>query len=191
MRKIKKTLMLNQIYSYIEEENCYFTQISLDSYDELFNAWDAAPLKRKDLEPDLLEFIEQIGNDIPMKDKIKLCFQLPKEVIDEKKEDTSREAIYHNFFMIRHFIMKELKKNNRKIMAYVTMGILFLSVSYFFQNILIVEYPLSILFEGLFIGGWVMFWEAFSLFFFSGSELRHRRNRYIRFSESKIEFQYK
>ncbi len=191
MRNTRKTLKLNQIYSYIEEEDCYFALISLDSYDELFNAWDAAPLKRKDLEPDLLEFIEQIGNDIPMNEQIKLSFQLPKEVEDEKKEDTSREAIYHNFFMIRHFIMKELRKNNRKIMVYVIIGILFLSASYFFQNILMLEYPFSILFEGLFIGGWVMFWEAFSLFFFSGSELRHRKNRYIRFSESKIEFQYK
>ena len=187
----KKVLKLSQIYSYLEKEQCYLVQISLDSYDEIFNGWDAAPLKRRDLEPDLLDFIEQVGNDIPMRKKIQLSFQLPAEVLDQKKEESAIEAIYHNFTMIRHFITKELKKNNRKIAAYVTLGVLFLSTTFLFQNSFQLIFPVSIIFEGLFIGGWVMFWEAFSLFFFTGSELRSRRNRYIRYSNSKIEFQYK
>jgi hypothetical protein len=187
----KKVLKLSQIYSYLEKEQCYLVQISLDSYDEIFNGWDAAPLKRRDLEPDLLDFIEQVGNDIPMRKKIQLSFQLPAEVLDQKKEESAIEAIYHNFTMIRHFITKELTKNNRKIAAYVTLGVLFLSTTFLFQNSFQLIFPVSIIFEGLFIGGWVMFWEAFSLFFFTGSELRSRRNRYIRYSNSKIEFQYK
>lgn len=191
MKKTNKILKLNQIYSYMDEDKCYLVQISLDSYDELFNAWDAAPLKRKDLEPDLLDFIEQVGNDLPISENVKLCFQLPLSEKDDKKEEISTEAIYHNFTMIRHFINKELSKNNRKIMAYLTLGIIFLSASYFIQNLVSIEFPFSILFEGFFIGGWVMFWEAFSLFFFIGSELRRRRRRYIRYSKSKIEFQYK
>jgi hypothetical protein len=187
----KKVLKLSQIYSYLENEQCYLIQISLDSYDEIFNGWDAAPLKRRDLEPDLLDFIEQVGNDIPMNEKLKLSFQLPIEVLEQKKEDSAKEAIYHNFTMIRHFITRELKKNNRKIAAYVTIGVLFLSTTFLFQDSYQLIFPVSIIFEGLFIGGWVMFWEAFSLFFFTGSELRSRRNRYIRYSNSIIEFQYK
>lgn len=191
MGKKKKALKLSQIYSYSEEEKTYSAQISLDSYDELFNAWDAAPLKRRDLEPDLLNFIEQVGNDIPMSENVKLIFQLPNEIKDEKKEETSIEAILHNFFIIRHFISKELNRNNKKIVAYLSIGILFLSATTLLQSWMPSEYPMSILTDGLFIGGWVMFWEAFSLFFFTGSELRNRRGRYVRFSNSKIEFQYR
>jgi len=191
MKKTKKTLKLSQIYSYSEQDHCYIAQISLDSYSELFNGWDAAPLKRRDLEPDLLDFIERIGIDIPLDEEIKLVFSLPEELKDDVKQNSSKEAIYQNFFMIRHFINQELKKNNRKIFTYIGMGILFLSITYFFQTLNYDEFPFSILFEGLFIGGWVMFWEAFSLFFFTGNELRLRRKRYIRFSNSTIEFQYR
>lgn len=191
MKKVDKVLKLSQIYSYIEEENCYLVQIALDSYDELFNGWDAAPARRRDLETDLLDFIEQVGNDLPMDVKVKLVFQLPEELKDEKKEEIAKDGIYHNFTMIRHFINKELSKNKRKIVAYLTFGIIFLSISYLFQTAFELKFPLSILVDGFFIGGWVMFWEAFSLFFFIGSELRHRRKRYLRYSNSKIEFQYK
>lgn len=191
MNHKNKILKLSQIYSYDEMGKCYLAQISLDSYDELFNAWDAAPLKRKDLEPDLLDFIEQVGNDIPLKEHVKLVFQLPEKVKDDKREETSIEAIKHNFTIIRHFINKELLKNNRKIIGYLIFGMIFLSLSYLLQKILPEFFAVSLLEEGLFIGGWVMFWEAISLFFFTGSELRYRRKRYLRFSQSQIEFVYK
>lgn len=184
-------MKLSQIYSYSEEDKCYLVQISLDSYDEIFNAWDAAPVKRRDLETDLLDFLEQVGYDMPMRENVRLIFQLPEELKDEKKETIATEGIFHNFRMISHFINKELSKNNRKIATYLVLGIAFLSVSYLFQSTFNLSFPFSILVDGFFIGGWVMFWEAFSLFFFSGSELRNRRRRYMRYSNSKIEFQYK
>jgi len=191
LKKSKKALKLSQIYSYSEEDKCYLVQISLDSYDEIFNAWDAAPVKRRDLETDLLDFLEQVGYDMPMRENVRLIFQLPEELKDEKKETIATEGIFHNFRMISHFINKELSKNNRKIATYLVLGIAFLSVSYLFQSTFNLSFPFSILVDGFFIGGWVMFWEAFSLFFFSGSELRNRRRRYMRYSNSKIEFQYK
>lgn len=190
LKKTKKALKLSQIYTYSIEDNCYLAQISLDSYDEIFNSWDAAPVKRKDLETDLLEFIEQVAYDIPMKENIRFVFQLPKALKDENKEAISIEGIYHNFRTVVHFINKELNKNKRKILAYIVLGIFFLSASYFLQNGLNLNFPSSILIDGFFIGGWVMIWEAFSLFFFSGSELRNRRRRFRRYSDSKIVFIY-
>lgn len=190
MKKSKKALKLNQIYTYVKEDNCYLAQISLNSYDEIFNSWDAVPVKRRDLEGDLLEFIEQVAYDIPMSENIRFVFQLPKELKDEKKETKSIEGIYHNFRMVNHFINKELAKNNRKILTYLILGIAFLSASYFLQNTFNLSFPFSILVDGFFIGGWVMFWEAFSLFFFSGSEHRNRRRRFTRYSNSKIIFIY-
>ncbi len=184
-------MKLSQIYQYNQQENAYIVQISLDKYEELYNGWDAAPMKRRDIEPDLLEFIEQVAYDIPLEEKIVLCFQLPESEKDEKKEVLAKEAIYHNFTIIRHFINKESSRNNRKIFAYSSLGIIFLTLTYIFQNMTEITFPFSIFFEGLFIGGWVMFWEAFSLFFFTGSELRGRRKRYARYSDSLIQFEYK
>jgi hypothetical protein len=191
LKKTKKTIKLSQIYAYDEEDECYVVPISLDSYDELFNGWDAAPTKRRNLEVDLLDFLEEVAYDIPMSQSIKLVFQLPLETKDIKKEEIATEGIYNNFRMINHFISKEFAKNNRKILTYLAIGVIFLSISYLFQTDLNLVFPLSILVDGFFIGGWVMFWEAFSLFFFIGSELRNRRKRYNRYSNSKMEFKYK
>ncbi|XMB71700.1 hypothetical protein RJI07_06200 [Mycoplasmatota bacterium WC30] len=190
INKKKKALKLSQIYAYDKIENCYLVQISLDSYDEIFNTWDAAPVKRRDLATDLLDFLEQVAYDIPMSENVKFVFQLPKELKNEKKETLAKEGIYHNFRMINHFISKELSKNNRKIVTYLFLGIAFLSISYLFQTGLDLKFPFSILVDGFFIGGWVMFWEAFSLFFFSGIEHVNRRSRFTRYSNSKIEFKY-
>jgi len=189
-RKIKKQLRLSQIYQYLENDELYLVQISLDNYDELFNGWDATPLKRRDLEPELLDFIEQVGYDIPLKEKVKLSFQLPNAKFDKQKEERSKEAIYNNFTMVIHYINKSLVKNNRKIISYIAIGLLFLIFAYFLRSSSMLPVPLSILSEGLFIGGWVMFWEAFSLFFFVSYDSRARRKRFLRFATSDIDFDY-
>lgn len=189
-RKLTKKLRLSQIFQYDEERDCYLLPISLENYDELFNGWDAAPLKRKDLEPELLDYIEQVGYDIPLSLKLRIHFILPKDKYDLTKEERSKEAIYNNFHMVIHYISKSLSRNNRKIVSYLLLGLGFLISAYFVNTLTNITFPFSILFEGLFIGGWVMFWEAFSLFFFTGYELRDRRNRFKRFVETEIEFQY-
>jgi hypothetical protein len=48
----------------------------------------------------------------------------------------------------------------------------------------------NILREGLFIGGWFLLWESFSLFFFDSYEVRQRRKRFQRYLDSDIEFRY-
>lgn len=186
----KKSFKLSTIYPFDKETNTYCVYISLDSYEELFNGWDAAPIKRRDLEPDLLDFLEQVSYDIPLSEKVKIVFQLPEAKKDSEKEQRSKEAIYHNFNLIRHFINKSLMQNNRKIATYLAMGVFFLLLSYSLDLYLHLTFPFSILVDGFFIGGWVMFWEAFSLTFFIGHEFRNRRNRFARYSDSQVEFQY-
>lgn len=186
----KKNFKLSTIYPYDIDTFTYCVYISLDSYEELFNGWDAAPIKRRDLEPDLIDFLEQVSYDIPLSEKVKIVFNLPEKTKDVEKELRSKEAIYHNFHLIRHFINKSLMQNNRKIITYLAMGVLFLLLSYSLDLYLHLEFPFSILVDGFFIGGWVMFWEAFSLTFFIGYEFRNRRNRFDRYSESQVEFQY-
>jgi predicted metal-binding membrane protein len=42
--------------------------------------------------------------------------------------------------------------------------------------------------EGLFIGGWIFIWEAFSLFFFTTHDERKRRDVFYRYLDSEIYF---
>lgn len=187
----KKKTYLNQIYKYDETEKCYVIQVSLETYQELFNGWDASPTRKKDLDSELLDFIETAGYDIPMKAQVKLSFGLPEEEKDEKLEVSSKTAIYNNFKMIIHFINKTLRVNNRKIMTYLTIALFFITLAYFLITFIHDNLVFKIAREGMFIGGWFLMWESFSLFFFDSYEVRNRKKRYQRFLDSNIEFRYK
>lgn len=189
MKKKKKNEFQN-IYNMNNESNAYIIDVSLDSYSELFNGWDASPLRRRDLEPELLDYLEQAGHEIPIEKDIELYFYLPIELKDDDKELKSKTGITNNFKVVLFFINKSLKKILRQILFNITLSLLFLTLAYTTRNLIKLGLLSSIVIEGLFIGGWFLLWEAFSLFFFTSYEIRQRKKIFVRFLNSKILFIY-
>jgi len=186
----KKKSYLNQIYKYDDTDKTYVVEVSLETYHELFNGWDASPTKKKDLDSELLDFIETAAYDIPMKQHVKLSFAIPLTEKDEKLESSSKTAIHNNFKMIIHFINKQLILNNRKILTYITLSFTFITLAYIMVSFYEDSLTFNILREGFFIGGWFLLWESFSLFFFDSYEVRQRRKRFQRYLDSEINFRY-
>lgn len=189
-RKEKKNLVPNY-YNINEETSAYMIEISLDNYAELFNGWDASPLRRRDLEPELMDYLEQCGSEIPINNNVELYLYLPEKLKDEEKELRSKTGIINNFNVVLHLINKSLKKIHRQILIYIVMSLMFLIAAYTFRNIIKFQDMFSTIFvEGLYIGGWVLLWEVFSLFFFDSYEIKQRKKIFLRFSEMKIYFKY-
>ena len=186
----KKKNYLKQIYKMDTETNTFIIEVSLISYNEIFNGWDPSPIKRRDLDPDLLHFLNECSSDIPLNFPLELQFYLPKEQYDEDKENLTRVGIKNNFNFIIHFIGKEIRQINRKIFFYFIIAFAFLSVSYMWRERVAENIVTTTLVEGLSIGGWVFLWEAFSLFFFSRQEIYGRLKRNKRFQDTKINFSY-
>lgn len=186
----KKRLYLDQIYKYNVEKDAFIIEVSLDSYEEIFNGWDASAFKRRDLDTDLLKYIDRAGYDIPMREKTVIHFRIPKEKYSSSKEEKCLIAVKNNFEMIIHFIDRELKRNNQRILSYLVLGIIILVSAYLLPIYTNISIYFNILNEGLFIGSWVLFWEAFTLFFFSSNEKRGSKKRYYRFLASEIKFVY-
>ncbi len=186
----KKRNYLRQIYKQNPETEAYIIEVSLDSYNEVFNGWDPSPIKKRDIEPDLLRFIEQCAYDIPLKYNVELTFYIPKEQYNENKELLTKDAILNNFHFIVHFTRRKLALNSKRILVYIILSFIFLSLGYLFKQHVRYDIILTALIEGLFIGGWVFLWEAFSLSLFSNQEIRGRLKRYERFIYSEINFQY-
>lgn len=186
----KKKSYLRQIYKYDDIEKCYVIEVSLETYQELFNGWDAAPTRKKDLDSELIDFIETAAYEIPMKHKLKISFGIPIDKKDDKLEASSKTAIYNNFKSIIHFINKTLRVNNRKVITYLTFAMAFITLAYLMISFIQDNITFKIIREGLFIGGWFLMWESFSLFFFDSYEVKNRRKRYQRFLDSNIEFRY-
>lgn len=186
----KKMIELRRIYRYDDTDDTYVIDISLDTYLELFNDWDRSPIRRKDLNHELFEYLEEAAYEIPNKYQTKITFGMPEAVKNEQKQENSITGLRNNFRNTIHFINRTLSTNNRKSILYALLGLIFIVLSTIFEQFLPETFFFTVLAQGIFVGGWVLLWEAFSLFIFVSYEHRDRRKRYRRFLNSKIEFMY-
>ncbi len=187
----KRKNYLKQIYKMNPDTNAYIIEVSLSGYNDIFNGWDSSPIKRRDLDPDLVYFMEECDSDIPLKFPLELQFYMPKEKYDEDEEKLSKEGIRNYFHYTVHFIRKELEKTRKKIIFYIIAAFAFLSVGYISKQQIKPNVLTTTLLEGLSIGGWVFLWEAFSLFFFTRQKVLSRLKSYIRLENTRISFKYK
>lgn len=182
---------LKKIYRYDNQKQAYIIDIDLDYYQEIFNDWDASPVRKKDLDPDLVHYLESSSEEISKKNNLTIHFSLPVDQKDKSKEKKVLAGIHNYYNSTLYFTRKELNFSLRKIALFVTLGFSFILFAYLAQNQLNLNLGFDVLIEGVFIGGWVLLWEAFSLFFFSMHELRKKKSMYIRFLDSDIVFDYR
>jgi hypothetical protein len=182
---------LKKIYRFDNLKEAYIIDIDLDYYQEIFNDWDASPVRKKDLDPELVHYLESSSGEISRKNKLTIHFSLPINQKDKSKEKKVLAGIRNYYNSTLYFTRKELNFSLRKIALFITLGFSFILFAYLAQNQLNLNLGFDVLIEGVFIGGWVLLWEAFSLFFFSMYELRKKKSMYTRFLDSDIIFEYR
>jgi len=181
---------LSHIFNINQENDNFVIEINLNNYQHLYNDWDASSINQKELAPEIFDFIERASYEIPLSKDHELWFYLPAANQDEGKEAKSKKALKNNFKMELYFIKKKLNRIYRKAVTYILIGIVFLLAAYFLPETAGNKLLYSLFMEGIFIGGWVFFWEAFSQLFFASHEVRKRRRYYQRFLNSRIQFIY-
>jgi len=188
MGKLRDYLM--QMYRVNPESQAFILDIDLEKYAEVFNEWDRAPFNKKALEPELLAFIDDCSEDIPMRYKLEFCFHLPKIKKDKRKEIAIIAGLRNYFDFNIHLLKEERFNENKKVALYIIIAFSFLFSFSFFSKKINNHAILSIMLEGLMIGGWVFLWEAFSSFFFTKNEIGKKVNIFRRYYNAKIEFIY-
>lgn len=169
------------------DTNAYIIQIWLDSYDDVFDDWDPSPFKLRDIEDEFLDFIWDSVEDIPKRDKIVFEFGIPSAQRNVLKEHTLISALKHQFdYMLTR---NERKRRHEQLEAikYFLLGIFFFIVAYmgpFKSETLLI----TILEDGLFVGGWVFMWETFSNVFIESRELNEERSIIKRFMQAEVRF---
>lgn len=176
------------LYHVNPSTEAYVVELSIDDYSEIFNGWDASPLRRKEIEPELMNYLEQAGGEIPLRAKIELCFDVRVAGRDHEKELTTRAAIQNNFRVQLLFANQALRNIYRRFVTYVTVSAILLTLAYTLPNLMDLALMHKILVEGMFIGGWWILWEGCSLFFFKGHELRTKKKMFERYIRSDIFF---
>lgn len=181
---------LRTIYPRDEETGGYVIDVSLNGYSDLFNDWDMSPLRRRDLDPELYTFLEESSEEIPLKFSLVIILHLPSNTKDTDREKSLLKG-WENFYSFNsHLTTRDIKSSNRKALIYVLVAFFFFLSAYFFRPFAEEMLYFDILLEGIFVGGWVFLWEAFSLGFFESKKLNKKRKGFQRFLNSKIKFKY-
>ncbi len=180
----------HEVYRFDEEKSSYIIDVSLDSYDDVYDEWDPSPFKKRDIEDEFDDFIRDSSSDIPLKYGLVIELYLPITQKNQNKERILKEA-YDHFYRFQYSRAKKQQQEIlHKIINNLFLAVIFLFIGYF-------SYPLgdsitlSIIKEGIFIGGWVFLWEVFTLLF--GTLKDHFKHMKLlnRLLDANIRFIYK
>jgi hypothetical protein len=177
-----------QIYRTFENTDRLMIEVALDNYEDMFNEWDPAPFKRRDIDPDLRSFLDECSEELSLKRKIAIAFFIPKAEIDPEKQQKCAEGLRNYFEFNLYLSRKELRRLREDALKYFLFGIIFLATAVIFERSLQENVLWGILGQGLFIGGWVFLWEALTLLAFKNGELKHSILEWERFLDAPIVF---
>lgn len=166
-------------------------EISLDDYNDFFHEWDNSIFKKRDMHPELTEFLDQCSEDIPLKDKLEIIFCIENELQDQNKENILKES-YNNYYSLYYRIEnKKIKGLYQSTIILVIIGLCFMLLNIILTDRLPESVLAEMLLEGLMIGSWVFIWEALHFMAFKRRDLFMRRKELNRFLKTPLLFKYK
>jgi hypothetical protein len=71
--------------------------VSLEDYYEFFHEWDNSAFKKRDIHPELAEFLDLCSEDIPLRKKLQIVFSLSATKTSKEKEEQIRTS-YLNYY---------------------------------------------------------------------------------------------
>lgn len=187
MRK-KAMLTTTQIYRKYNDTERYMVEIALDSYEEIFNEWDPAPYKRRDVHPALVSFLEECSSEISLRHPLAIIFYLPKHEVDPEKQERCVNGLRNYFAFNIHVLGKQLMWSRKQALRNVAIGAVFLFSAISFEKYFDKTLFWSLFSQGLFIGGWVFVWEALSTVAFKDNSIRDKIKEWERFLDAPIVF---
>lgn len=185
---IKENTLFSEIYEIDTATHYYMIEVRLDHYADIFNEWDSAPFKRRDLDPALALYLEGSSDEIPFRYPIEFVFVLPLASRNLSIEQETQKGLQNSLAFKLYLLKKELRKTNAQMLQFVLLGLVFLWASTTFSTQVEKAGLLPTLIEGLAIIGWVLLWEAVSIFFFTNRELYHCYKTYKRLQNAPVIF---
>ena len=151
---------LNSLYTYNSRKDEYEISLSLKNYEEIYNPYDYSQYKKRDMDEDFLDYIYDSSLDVPLKHKVKLAFHLKKNIYDEEKNKSLKNAIKNNYTWRKRVILNKLKDKYKECILLFLVGFVFLMLAF-------VVFPLfnhsstflDVIGESTSIIGWVFLWD--------------------------------
>ncbi|KGE73372.1 hypothetical protein [Spirochaeta lutea] len=179
-----------KIYRFDKSRKAFHIDVRIGVYRDIYNDFDFSPLQNRDLDKDLIEYLAECSYEIPLKNQVIVNFYMPQGIRDRSREQNSVKGFHHYFLYTQRKLHTERRELLRNLTLYGFSGFLFLVFAYLTQEHLSTSGLLSILPEGLYIGGWVLLWEIFEVIFFTLRQINRKIRIYKRLSESEILYHY-
>jgi len=188
---MKRTSDYETLYRKNPKTGRIIIDVALDNYLDFFHEWDSSAFKKRDMHPDLAEFLDLCSEEIPLRRKLEIAFTLEADEVDDKKEELIRISYRNYYNSLKRFEKKRLER-------YIRFSTILLLISF----VLLATYATlskagegtiisNVFRESLLIGGWVFAWETIHLLFIDTLEPINRYREINRFLEADISFKYK
>lgn len=187
---MRRNKFLDQFYTVNPETGDYMIDISIKSYDDIFNSWDSSVYNIRDLDSSLKMFLEDCSRDIDLNSKIALRFYIHKETKDKETEETVTQGMRNYFNFVSYKTRKKLLETRKKAVTYIGLSIIFAVMSFIFQSTMQTQILHQLLFQSLTVGAWVFLWEAFSVMFIQSNDLLKKKKEYKRLLKAPMKFEY-
>lgn len=187
---MKKTNKYETLYRKNDDTGRVIIDIFLENYYEFFHEWDNSAFKKRDIHPELAQFLDLCSEDVPLRKKLEIVFCLNAAEISTEKEEQIRISYLNYYSSLRRLENRKTKRIVRISVILLFTSLLLLSA--YALLIDIKEYTIisKVLLESLLIGGWVFTWEAVHLLFLDIIEPFRRRREIKRFLEANLSFKY-
>jgi hypothetical protein len=178
------------VYRFDEESGTYNIDIRIGSYGDLYNELDFSPVYKRDLDKDLVEFLESCVYEIPLNEAVAVNFFLEGAERDPESEERAR-VVFRNYFSYSvRWEYSQRRELFKGIALYGPLGAVLLLFGFFSRKVFVREtVGTSILQEGFFIGAWVLLWELFSTLFFDFRRYSRKIRRYGKLEKARISFE--
>ncbi len=167
------------------DDGAYKILVALNKYEDIYSDWDPSPFKKRDIEEDFVDYIWDSALDIPLYERIKVVFLIKNELRNSKKESQVLNALNTHFRYCLSKLERKYFDEKKKSLHYLLIGIVLAILAYsdIFTG---VDLWMKVFSEGIVIGTWVFFWEAFYNLFMECANLREE----IKFTKRFLETEY-
>jgi hypothetical protein len=165
--------------------------IALEDYLEFFHEWDNSVFRKRDIHPELAEFLDLCSEDIPLRKKLDIVFTMNTDELSVEKEEQIRISYKNYYNSLKRLVNRKAERFFKVSAILLLTSIVLLSAYTLLREVTNHSIISDVLLESLLIGGWVFTWEAVHLLFLDIIEPFRRRREIKRFLETEITFIHK
>lgn len=178
------------MYDRNEETGAYLIEINLERYLDFYHEWDSARFKKRDIHPELAEFLKECSEDIPRKESLEIALSVEAAAKDPEQEQCIRDSFLHYAASSIVWARGSIFRLLRNVVLSVVVAVVFLFTAELSPEFLKDSIFSHILTEGFYVGGWVFLWEAVYALAFELPERRHSLLYARRLAGTPLSFRY-